>query len=299
MAHFIPFPDKFHLADEFMQHNYCIDNNDCGLSAEHRLAIYSLRQQALHGKNRTPAPSWWNALERAKWDAWASLDQMSQLEAMVFYVQLVEKEVDANWLSKVSPPPANPPAPTADSSMPSAPTSPSESAPSDPQDPPVKQAEARAKPGTEEEMWAALQEAWHRLDATGRALEERAREVADLKERCAAESRAADLLRTQNGLLQGQLQEALGQQAAAAKVRLLPKRPVAKAAPSSPTTPTKPPHDGVEDGTEGGHAGGSDGIPNGAPDGEEPRRRPSDGRIVNYYYSETPQKGWWGWLQPW
>lgn len=47
--------------------------------------------QALHGKNRTPAPSWWNALERAKWDAWASLDQMSQLEAMVFYVQLVEK----------------------------------------------------------------------------------------------------------------------------------------------------------------------------------------------------------------
>ena len=47
--------------------------------------------KALHGQNNTAAPSRWSVTERAKWDAWNSLAKMSQLEAMVFYVQLVEK----------------------------------------------------------------------------------------------------------------------------------------------------------------------------------------------------------------
>eukprot|EP00993_Chasmostoma_nieuportense_P003311 NODE_4036_length_852_cov_42.027586_g3879_i0.p1 GENE.NODE_4036_length_852_cov_42.027586_g3879_i0~~NODE_4036_length_852_cov_42.027586_g3879_i0.p1 ORF type:complete len:228 (-),score=54.10 NODE_4036_length_852_cov_42.027586_g3879_i0:160-843(-) len=101
MAHMIPFPDKFHLASRYMDHHHPLETDET-IDTSHRLALYSLYQQATVGPINTKCPSLWYVTERAKWDAWNSLGKMSQLEAMVFYVQLVEKEVDADWLSKAT-----------------------------------------------------------------------------------------------------------------------------------------------------------------------------------------------------
>jgi acyl-CoA-binding protein len=220
MAAFIPFPDKFHLAHEFMKDSHPIEASHCALSTEHRLAFYSLQMQALHGQNNTAAPSRWSVTERAKWDAWNSLAKMSQLEAMVFYVQLVEKEVSADWLEKVKPPPEPEPEPE-----------PPQEAPQ------VKEEEAptleyisgksRAKPDTEEAAWTALQEAWKDLDTTLTLLKADSEAVAELKDALNAERHASDILRQQNSMLQGQLQTLLHQQAQAAQGKLHPKRVVA------------------------------------------------------------------------
>eukprot|EP00667_Euglena_gracilis_P016913 EG_transcript_17773 len=295
MAHFIPFPDKFHLADEYMRVNVPLEASDCPLKTECRLAFYSLRQQALHGENRTSAPSRWSITERAKWDAWASLGRMSQLEAMVFFVQLVEKEVDPDWLSKVAPPPPPEPEPEPTVSDKEEVVDATSSAVEDLRHP------IGQKPATEEEMWSALQSAWQRLEALATTVKGRDQTIADLRDQLHMEKQASEMLRQQNGMLQAQLQEVIRQQNAEGRAKLVPKRR------------TNQDQAGRSE-ANGGHVVATG---NGAEKAEEesptvkpttptfdptstPSASPSDARIVNYYYSsDASPQGWWGWLRPW
>jgi acyl-CoA-binding protein len=100
MAHLVSFPEKFELACDFMN-KFCPVETSTSIGAAHRLAFYALYQQATVGMCNTKPPSQWNIRERFKYDAWKELGSMSQLEAMVFYVQMVEREVDRNWFEKI------------------------------------------------------------------------------------------------------------------------------------------------------------------------------------------------------
>eukprot|EP00668_Euglena_longa_P040626 GGOE01053495.1.p1 GENE.GGOE01053495.1~~GGOE01053495.1.p1 ORF type:complete len:305 (+),score=27.90 GGOE01053495.1:15-929(+) len=304
MAHFIPFPDKFHLADEYMKTNVPLEASDCPLKTECRLAFYSLRQQALHGENRTPAPSRWNVTDRAKWDAWTSLGRMSQLEAMVFFVQLVEKEVDSDWLSKVAPPlPAPEQHDNPDDSTET--TSPCHKDEASTLAEEVK-CQDRSRPGTEEEMWAALQSAWQQLEAMAAGLVGKEQGVAELRDQLHAERQTSEMLRQQNGMLQARLQEVLQQQNIEGRSKLVPKR-------RAQMNKKEQPQQNEENGFHGDTS--NIGVEKENTQGNSPLDQPmtptfdpssittaspADARIVNYYYSsDTSQEGWWGWLRPW
>lgn len=60
------------------------------LSNDHKLQIYALFKQASQGKCSTPQPSLINFTERAKWNAWNELGDMSRDEARARYVHMAE-----------------------------------------------------------------------------------------------------------------------------------------------------------------------------------------------------------------
>ncbi|KJE94469.1 diazepam-binding inhibitor (GABA receptor modulator, acyl-CoA-binding protein) [Capsaspora owczarzaki ATCC 30864] len=59
------------------------------------LQLYALFKQASEGKNTKPQPSRFNFVDRAKWDAWAKLDSLSQADAEKQYIELVTKLLKA------------------------------------------------------------------------------------------------------------------------------------------------------------------------------------------------------------
>ena len=93
----LQFPEKFDYARSFEGRVLRIEDDDCELTTQQRLVLYALRQQAQHGRNADPAPSWWNATERAKWTAWTEMKDTSSFEAMVYFVQTLES-THPNWL---------------------------------------------------------------------------------------------------------------------------------------------------------------------------------------------------------
>eukprot|EP00754_Rhynchopus_humris_P042083 Rhum_TRINITY_DN25670_c0_g1::Rhum_TRINITY_DN25670_c0_g1_i1::g.182440::m.182440 len=93
----LQFPEKFDYAKSFEGRVLRIEDDECELSTQQRLVLYALRQQAQHGRNTEPAPSWWNATERAKWTAWTEMKDTSSFEAMVYFVQTLET-THPNWL---------------------------------------------------------------------------------------------------------------------------------------------------------------------------------------------------------
>ena len=52
------------------------------------LNLYSLYRQSYDGKNNTPKPSILKIRNRAKWNAWNNLGDMSKEEAMQKYINL-------------------------------------------------------------------------------------------------------------------------------------------------------------------------------------------------------------------
>jgi acyl-CoA-binding protein/Tfp pilus assembly protein PilF len=60
------------------------------LSNDHKLQIYALFKQASQGKCSTPQPSLINFTERAKWNAWNELGDMSRDEARARYVHMAD-----------------------------------------------------------------------------------------------------------------------------------------------------------------------------------------------------------------
>lgn len=60
-------------------------------SSELMLRFYGYYKQATEGVARGQRPPFWDVVRRAKWDAWAKLGNMSKEEAMIRYVEELNK----------------------------------------------------------------------------------------------------------------------------------------------------------------------------------------------------------------
>uniref|UniRef100_A0A2S2PX71 Acyl-CoA-binding domain-containing protein 5 n=1 Tax=Sipha flava TaxID=143950 RepID=A0A2S2PX71_9HEMI len=63
-------------------------------SKELLLKFYGYYKQATVGPNNQPKPSFWDVVNRAKWQAWDSLGNMSKEKAMEEYVNELKKIVE-------------------------------------------------------------------------------------------------------------------------------------------------------------------------------------------------------------
>ncbi|PIK52898.1 putative acyl-CoA-binding domain-containing protein 5 isoform X1 [Apostichopus japonicus] len=59
--------------------------------------FYGLFKQATEGPCNEPRPAFWNAIKKAKWEAWSSLGDMSKLEAQEGYVNEMLKIMVVNF----------------------------------------------------------------------------------------------------------------------------------------------------------------------------------------------------------
>jgi len=55
------------------------------------LRFYAYYKQATIGRNNQPKPSFWDVVNRAKWQAWENLGDMSKEDAMQEYVNELKK----------------------------------------------------------------------------------------------------------------------------------------------------------------------------------------------------------------
>ena len=55
------------------------------------LRFYSYYKQATEGPCQKPKPAFWEVVNKAKWDAWNRLGNMSRTEAMENYVEELKK----------------------------------------------------------------------------------------------------------------------------------------------------------------------------------------------------------------
>eukprot|EP01065_Artemidia_motanka_P040890 TRINITY_DN5213_c1_g1_i1.p1 TRINITY_DN5213_c1_g1~~TRINITY_DN5213_c1_g1_i1.p1 ORF type:complete len:305 (+),score=63.55 TRINITY_DN5213_c1_g1_i1:59-973(+) len=92
----VGFPERFEVAERYQERLLPLETTS-EIGVKERLLLYALRQQGKEGTNQTPAPSWWNATDRAKWDAWNALGTMSTMEAMVYYTKTLD-ELRPTWL---------------------------------------------------------------------------------------------------------------------------------------------------------------------------------------------------------
>ncbi|KAG5684627.1 hypothetical protein PVAND_013849 [Polypedilum vanderplanki] len=86
--------DKFNLAANYIQSNHHKFNKD------QLLKFYSFYKQATIGKldpEQNPKPSFFKLNDRAKWEAWNSLKEMTQEEAMKEYVKLLT-DIMPEWI---------------------------------------------------------------------------------------------------------------------------------------------------------------------------------------------------------
>ena len=88
------YPEKFHTAKAFVKHLHKEGRELCD---ESQLVLYALDRQVQDGACKEPKPSAWNARERALWQAWDHLGQMSKEEAMRLYVKQLEIDVPKWW----------------------------------------------------------------------------------------------------------------------------------------------------------------------------------------------------------
>uniref|UniRef100_A0AAY5EHE4 Delta(3)-Delta(2)-enoyl-CoA isomerase n=1 Tax=Electrophorus electricus TaxID=8005 RepID=A0AAY5EHE4_ELEEL len=70
-----------------------------------KLKIYALFKQATQGPCNTPKPGMLDFVNKAKWDAWKSLESVSQEEARQQYVDLIKSLVSAEGPAVATPPP--------------------------------------------------------------------------------------------------------------------------------------------------------------------------------------------------
>lgn len=89
--------DNFNLAANYIQHNHKEFDKD------QLLNFYKYYKQATIGQldpSLNPKPSFYKFTDRAKWDAWNSLGEMSQAEAMNEYLRLLT-ELKPDWQESV------------------------------------------------------------------------------------------------------------------------------------------------------------------------------------------------------
>uniref|UniRef100_A0AAF5Q5U8 ACB domain-containing protein n=1 Tax=Wuchereria bancrofti TaxID=6293 RepID=A0AAF5Q5U8_WUCBA len=78
---------------------------------DEKLMFYSLYKQATEGKNKNAQPNFLHFLQKAKWEAWKKLGEMSSDEAKKKYINLVKQTInemsrtmDVNkWLQQIDP----------------------------------------------------------------------------------------------------------------------------------------------------------------------------------------------------
>ncbi|XP_039299131.1 acyl-CoA-binding domain-containing protein 4 isoform X2 [Nilaparvata lugens] len=58
------------------------------------LRFYAYYKQATEGPNTSPKPNFWEVVKKMKWDAWSKLGNMSREQAMVSYVEELNKIVE-------------------------------------------------------------------------------------------------------------------------------------------------------------------------------------------------------------
>ncbi|RZF47642.1 hypothetical protein LSTR_LSTR009526 [Laodelphax striatellus] len=58
------------------------------------LRFYAYYKQATEGPNTSPKPNFWEVVKKMKWDAWTKLGNMSREQAMVSYVEELNKIVE-------------------------------------------------------------------------------------------------------------------------------------------------------------------------------------------------------------
>lgn len=93
IAH-VSYPEKFHLA-----HTYAVEGPPLpNLSDADRILLEALHEQATVGPCNVARPGMWDsAEEKAKYEAWKKLADMSRAESMHLYVQAIEV-FDAEWM---------------------------------------------------------------------------------------------------------------------------------------------------------------------------------------------------------
>ncbi len=90
----VPYPDKFRWAVRYAAEGPPLPN----LSDADRILLEALHQQASQGPCDKPRPGMWDTAEdKAKYEAWKKLGNMSCAEAMHLYVQAIEVFNEA-WL---------------------------------------------------------------------------------------------------------------------------------------------------------------------------------------------------------
>ena len=75
----VQYPEKFELTARYAEGPLASDES---LSPSDRLLLYALERQARHGPCTEPRPSMWDAVAKAKWNAWCELGDRSKMEAM-------------------------------------------------------------------------------------------------------------------------------------------------------------------------------------------------------------------------
>ena len=99
----VPFPDRYHLAKTFVQDRFGDLEQSKEVPTAEKLALYALSMQADSGPCNKGAPYMWNVTERYKHGAWSQLGKMCAPEAMVKYVDILERLVGRDWVAKASP----------------------------------------------------------------------------------------------------------------------------------------------------------------------------------------------------
>lgn len=66
------------------------------LKPDQLLKFYAYYKQATIGKCNTPTPYWYNFQNKQKWDAWKSLGDLSEEDAMKQYIALLD-ELSPDW----------------------------------------------------------------------------------------------------------------------------------------------------------------------------------------------------------
>lgn len=90
----VSYPEKFHLAHKYASEGPPLPN----LSDADRILLEALHQQATIGPCNIARPGMWDSAEdKAKYEAWKKLADMSRAEAMHLYVQAIEV-FDADWM---------------------------------------------------------------------------------------------------------------------------------------------------------------------------------------------------------
>ena len=93
IAH-VSYPEKFHLAHKYASEGPPLPN----LSDADRILLEALHQQATIGPCNIARPGMWDSAEdKAKYEAWKKLADMSRAEAMHLYVQAIEV-FDEDWM---------------------------------------------------------------------------------------------------------------------------------------------------------------------------------------------------------
>ncbi|XP_035224404.1 acyl-CoA-binding domain-containing protein 5-like [Stegodyphus dumicola] len=92
--------EKFHTAVELIR---CLPKTGfIQPSNDLRLKFYSYYKQAVDGPCELPKPGFWDVVNRAKWDAWNKLGNMSKEEAMQKYVDEFVKIIKETELDDLS-----------------------------------------------------------------------------------------------------------------------------------------------------------------------------------------------------